>query len=66
MNCVAICLCIYLLSLYQVLQENLKQAHRMSEMYREQCITLETELSQTREEGDVGREIFKVWWYVLF
>uniref|UniRef100_A0A3P8STK8 Coiled-coil domain containing 77 n=1 Tax=Amphiprion percula TaxID=161767 RepID=A0A3P8STK8_AMPPE len=40
-------------------QEELKQAHRLAEMYREQCITLETELSQIREEGDVGREIFK-------
>lgn len=43
-----------------MLQEDLKQAHRLAEMYREQCITLETELSQIREEGDVGREIFKV------
>ncbi|KAG7281712.1 hypothetical protein CRUP_027784 [Coryphaenoides rupestris] len=41
------------------LQEDLKQAHRLAEMYREQCITMETELSQIREEGDVGREIFK-------
>uniref|UniRef100_UPI0037E9A6F6 coiled-coil domain-containing protein 77 n=1 Tax=Semicossyphus pulcher TaxID=241346 RepID=UPI0037E9A6F6 len=43
----------------KALQEDLKQAHRLAEMYREQCITLETELSQIREEGDVGREIFK-------
>ncbi|KAE8296474.1 Coiled-coil domain-containing protein 77 [Larimichthys crocea] len=43
----------------KMLQEDLKQAHRLAEMYREQCITLETELSQIREEGDVGREIFK-------
>lgn len=42
------------------MQEDLKQAHRLAEMYREQCITLETELAQNREEGDVGREIFKV------
>ncbi|KAJ3596417.1 hypothetical protein NHX12_002824 [Muraenolepis orangiensis] len=41
------------------MQEDLKQARRLAEMYREQCITLETELSQIREEGDVGREIFK-------
>lgn len=34
-------------------------------MYREQCVTLETELSQIREEGDVGREIFKVPWSKL-
>ncbi|CAL8358711.1 unnamed protein product [Lota lota] len=43
----------------KALQEDLKQAHRLAEMYREQCITMETELSQIREEGDVGREIFK-------
>ncbi|KAK7891706.1 hypothetical protein WMY93_023669 [Mugilogobius chulae] len=43
----------------KALQENLKQAHRLAEMFREQCITLETELAQIREEGDVGREIFK-------
>lgn len=29
-------------------------------MYREQCIGMETELSQIREKGDVGREIFQV------
>lgn len=46
----------------QALQEDLKQAHRLAEMYREQCITLETELAQIREQGDVGREIFKVLW----
>ncbi|XP_070687119.1 coiled-coil domain-containing protein 77 isoform X1 [Pempheris klunzingeri] len=43
----------------KVLQEDLKQAHRLAEMYREQCISLETDLAQIREEGDVGREIFK-------
>ncbi|XP_067091298.1 coiled-coil domain-containing protein 77 [Osmerus mordax] len=41
------------------MQEELKQAHRLAEMYREQCVTLETDLAQIREEGDVGREIFK-------
>lgn len=43
----------------KALQEDLKQTHRLAEMFREQCITLETELAQIREEGDVGREIFK-------
>uniref|UniRef100_A0A8C3B6Q5 Coiled-coil domain containing 77 n=1 Tax=Cyclopterus lumpus TaxID=8103 RepID=A0A8C3B6Q5_CYCLU len=43
----------------KAMQEDLKQAHRLAEMYREQCITMETELSQIREKGDVGREIFK-------
>nr|XP_015208799.1 PREDICTED: coiled-coil domain-containing protein 77 [Lepisosteus oculatus] len=44
----------------QALEEQLKQAHRLADMYREQCVGLETELAQIREEGDVGREIFKV------
>lgn len=43
----------------KAMQEDLKQAHRLAEMYRGQCITMETELSQIREKGDVGREIFK-------
>ncbi|KAM4619473.1 coiled-coil domain-containing protein 77 isoform 2-T2 [Polymixia lowei] len=43
----------------RAMREDLKQAHRLAEMYREQCITLETDLAQIREEGDVGREIFK-------
>eukprot|EP00079_Xenopus_tropicalis_P032229 XP_017946000.1 PREDICTED: coiled-coil domain-containing protein 77-like [Xenopus tropicalis] len=41
------------------LTEQLAQAHRLAEMYREQCVTLEDELGKIREEGDVGREIFK-------
>ncbi|XP_070827912.1 coiled-coil domain-containing protein 77 isoform X2 [Chaetodon trifascialis] len=43
----------------KAMQEDLKQAHRLADMYREQCITLETELAQIREQGDVGREMFK-------
>lgn len=41
------------------LQEQLMQEQRLSNMYREQCITLEDELARIREEGDVGRELFK-------
>ncbi|XP_049678637.1 coiled-coil domain-containing protein 77 [Accipiter gentilis] len=41
------------------LQEQLMQEQRLSNMYREQCITLEGELARIREEGDVGRELFK-------
>ncbi|XP_075066702.1 coiled-coil domain-containing protein 77 isoform X2 [Mixophyes fleayi] len=41
------------------LTEQLAQAHRLSDMYREQCVSLEDELAKIREEGDVGREIFK-------
>ncbi|XP_041692398.1 coiled-coil domain-containing protein 77 [Coregonus clupeaformis] len=43
----------------RAMQEELKQANCLTEMYREQCVTLETDLAQIREEGDVGREIFK-------
>jgi len=32
----------------------------LAEMYREQVIQLEDELSRIREEGDVTRDIFKV------
>uniref|UniRef100_A0AAY4B495 CCD77 protein n=1 Tax=Denticeps clupeoides TaxID=299321 RepID=A0AAY4B495_9TELE len=45
--------------LRKALQEELKQAHKLADMYREQCVGLETDLAQIREEGDVGREIFK-------
>ncbi|NWI31998.1 CCD77 protein, partial [Sula dactylatra] len=41
------------------LQEELMQEQCLSNMYREQCVTLEGELARIREEGDVGRELFK-------
>ncbi|KFP65898.1 Coiled-coil domain-containing protein 77, partial [Cariama cristata] len=41
------------------LQEQLMQEQRLSNMYREQCVTLEGELARIREEGDAGRELFK-------
>ncbi|KFP76269.1 Coiled-coil domain-containing protein 77, partial [Apaloderma vittatum] len=41
------------------LQERLMQEQRLSNMYREQCISLEGELARIREEGDAGRELFK-------
>ncbi|KFV47545.1 Coiled-coil domain-containing protein 77, partial [Gavia stellata] len=41
------------------LQEQLMQEQHLSNMYREQCVTLEGELARIREEGDVGRELFK-------
>ncbi|XP_029455797.1 coiled-coil domain-containing protein 77 isoform X2 [Rhinatrema bivittatum] len=43
----------------QLLENQLTQANRLADMYREQCVTLEDELARMREEGDVGREIFK-------
>lgn len=44
----------------QITQEKLKQAHHLAEMYREQCVALESELAQVKEERDVSRELFKV------
>lgn len=44
----------------QATQEKLKQAHNLAEMYREQCVTLESQLAQIREESDVGQELYKV------
>ncbi|KFQ59114.1 Coiled-coil domain-containing protein 77, partial [Pelecanus crispus] len=41
------------------LQEQLRQEQRLSNMYREQCVTLEGELARIREEGDAGRELSK-------
>ncbi|KAM6321688.1 coiled-coil domain-containing protein 77 [Aegotheles albertisi] len=41
------------------LQEQLMREQHLSNMYREQCVTLEGELARIREEGDVGRELFK-------
>lgn len=53
--------CFYQLRLFQqVMQEKLKQAKNLAEMYREQCIALEGELALIREENDAGRELFKV------
>nr|XP_057931428.1 coiled-coil domain-containing protein 77 isoform X2 [Doryrhamphus excisus] len=43
----------------KAMHADVKQAQHMAEMYREQCVALETELAQAREQGDVGREIFK-------
>ncbi|XP_062402654.1 coiled-coil domain-containing protein 77 [Sardina pilchardus] len=43
----------------RALSEELKQSHKLADMYREQCVGLETELAQIREEGDVGKEIFQ-------
>lgn len=42
------------------MQDKLKQAHRLAEMYRQQCVALESELAQIREASDAGQELFKV------
>ncbi|NXG64923.1 CCD77 protein, partial [Hemiprocne comata] len=41
------------------LQDQLMQEQSLSNMYREQCISLEGELARIREEGDAGRELLK-------
>ncbi|NXG70370.1 CCD77 protein, partial [Baryphthengus martii] len=43
----------------QSLQERLVQEQHLSNMYREQCVTLESELARICEEGDAGRQLFK-------
>ncbi|XP_078423668.1 coiled-coil domain-containing protein 77 [Cetorhinus maximus] len=43
----------------KALEEQVNQAHRLADMYREQCVTLENDLAQIREEGDIGRQLFK-------
>ncbi|NXF82779.1 CCD77 protein, partial [Sclerurus mexicanus] len=41
------------------LQEKLMQEQHLSNMYREQCVTLEGEVARIREERDAGKELFK-------
>jgi len=41
------------------LQDQLDQAGKLAEMYREQCIQAEEELSRIREETDVHKDVFK-------
>ncbi|CAD5116961.1 DgyrCDS5800 [Dimorphilus gyrociliatus] len=42
-----------------ILRDDCEKAQELAEMYREQVIQLEEELSKIREEGDVGKELFK-------
>lgn len=41
------------------LEEQLKQQHQLSEMYREQVIKMEDELCKIREQGDMTKDLFK-------
>ncbi|XP_078076442.1 coiled-coil domain-containing protein 77 isoform X3 [Mustelus asterias] len=45
--------------LVNALEEQVNQAHRLADMYREQCVTLENDLAQIREETDIGHQLFK-------
>ena len=38
----------------------MKQAHKLADMYREQVIQLEEQLSAIREQGEVGKKLFQV------
>ena len=42
------------------LQTQLEQSQKLSDMYREQIIQLEDEMGRVREEGDIGKELFRV------
>ena len=38
----------------------MKQAHKLADMYRDQVIQLEEQLSAVREQGEVGKKLFQV------
>jgi len=42
------------------MQRQCKEAQKLADVYREQVIQLEDQLARIREEGDVGKEMFKV------
>ena len=44
----------------QSLDYQLGQTQKLADMYREQVMQLEDQLARIREEGDVGKELFKV------
>ncbi len=46
--------------LSQGLEYQLKQAHKLADMYRNQVVQLEEQLSSIREQGEVGQQLFKV------
>lgn len=50
----------------KALESQLKETQRLSDMYREQVIELEDKLSRIREEGDVGKELFKVFSLLVY
>ena len=43
----------------EALEEQVRQQHQLSEMYREQVIKLEDELCKVREQGDVTKDVKK-------
>ncbi len=51
--------------LFQGLEYQLKQAHKLADMYRDQVIQLEEQLSSIREQGEVGQQMFKVKFCVI-
>jgi coiled-coil domain-containing protein 77 len=45
---------------YKAMEYQCKEAQKLADLYREQVIQLEDQLSRIREEGDVGKELFKL------
>ena len=43
----------------QALQYQVEQGQKLADMYREQVIQLEDELAKIREEGQIGKDLFK-------
>jgi len=50
----------------KALESQLKETQKLSDMYREQVIALEDKLAHIREEGDVGKELFKVCHFFVY
>jgi len=50
----------------KALESQLKETQKLADMYREQVIDLEDKLSRIREEGDVGKELFKVFSLLVY
>jgi len=46
--------------LLKAMETQLKETQKLADMYREQVIGLEDKLARIREEGDIGKELFKV------
>jgi len=46
--------------LLKAIEAQLKETQKLADNYREQVIALEDKLAHIREEGDIGKELFKV------
>ena len=59
-------LCILVVHILQSLEYQLNQTQKLADMYREQVIQLEDAHARVREEGDIGKELFKVAYSLRF